>query len=412
MTRRLKRFATMSVLVVDDNPANVDLLRALLNVEGLHRVTTETDSRRVADLLPSVNPDLVLLDMHMPHLDGSAVLDSITRFAAGTYLPVLVVTADASRDARNRALAHGARDFLAKPLDLIEVTLRVANLLETRQLYATLRDTRSAVDMGQEEYAATRDRIQGVLRDADITPVFQPIVDIETTTTVGYEALARFPQPHDRGPAGWFEDAFRVGLGTELEWLAVRKAMPFLETAPPGTFLALNMSPATVMHPRLASLCSPDLCPQIVIELTEHVPIEDYAGLHDSLRDIRSHGARVAADDVGAGYAGFRHLIALEPDIIKLDISLVSGIDQRPGARALASALVAFSADVRAAVIAEGVEQAPELAELRNVGVRWAQGYHLGRPAPSPYGAPTPGATTTSDPEPPSETPRHERPPF
>ena len=87
MTRRLKRFATMSVLVVDDNPANVDLLRALLNVEGLHRVTTETDSRRVADLLPSVNPDLVLLDMHMPHLDGSAVLDSITRFAAGTSSP-------------------------------------------------------------------------------------------------------------------------------------------------------------------------------------------------------------------------------------------------------------------------------------------------------------------------------------
>jgi EAL domain-containing protein (putative c-di-GMP-specific phosphodiesterase class I)/CheY-like chemotaxis protein len=379
----LERFSTMSVLVVDDDQANIDLLSALMNDEGLYRITTETDSRRVAGLLPSVNPDLVLLDLRMPHVDGHEVLESITTFAAGTYLPVLVLTAEVSTDARDRALERGARDFLIKPLDLAEVTLRIANLLETRQLYAARRLTSGPQDARQPDDPSTSNRIQSVIRAADITPVFQPVVDIVTMTTVGHEALARFAHPHERGPAGWFSDAFQVGLGVELEWLAATRALSFLESCPPDTFLAVNMSPATVLHIREEGLCRPTLWPQIVIELTEHVPIEDYSALHRSLKDMRENGARLAADDLGSGYAGFRHLIALEPDIIKLDISLVSGIHRSRGARALASALVAFAADVGAVVIAEGVEEGPELSGLRDIGVHWAQGYYLGRPQPS-----------------------------
>lgn len=385
MTRRLERFSTMSVLVIDDSPDNVELLRDLLEGEGMKRVTTETDSRLVAALLPSVKPDLVLLDLHMPHLDGAALLNQIIEFAGGTYLPVLVLTADAATEARDHALEYGARDFLTKPLDLVEVTLRVANLLETRQLYAAQRNALAADGTDGEKAAAAEMRINTVLSEEAITPVFQPIVDIDTMTAVGHEALARFSHPHPRGPAGWFADAARVGLGTELEWLAVTKALPFLDEAPPHTFLALNMSPATILHIKQEPLCSPELCPRIVIELTEHVPIEDYSALHDSLRDMRANGARLAADDLGAGYAGFRHLIALDPDIIKLDISLVSNIHRSVSARALTTALVAFAADVAALVIAEGVEQEVELVELRHLGVHWAQGYHLGRPGPSTY---------------------------
>jgi EAL domain-containing protein (putative c-di-GMP-specific phosphodiesterase class I)/CheY-like chemotaxis protein len=383
MTGRLQRFSTMSVLVVDDNEANTELLKALLEDEGLRRVTTETDSRLVAGLLPAVNPDLVLLDLHMPHVGGLELLEGVTRFAAGTYLPVLVLTADVAREARNQALEHGARDFLSKPLDLIEVTWRIANLLETRQLYAALRRTvvSAAPDSGDD--AVVRDRIQAVLRDAAVTPHFQPVVDIDSMTTVGYEALARFESPHERGPVGWFSDAARVGLGVELEWLAATQALSFLESAAPSAFLALNLSPAAILHLRRQVLCGPEVCPRVVIELTEHVPVEDYSALHDSLREMREHGARLAADDLGAGYAGFRHLIALEPDVIKLDISLVHGIHHNRGARALARALVAFANDMGAVVIAEGVEEAQELAGLRDVGVHLAQGYYLGRPEPA-----------------------------
>jgi EAL domain-containing protein (putative c-di-GMP-specific phosphodiesterase class I)/ActR/RegA family two-component response regulator len=382
MTKRLERFSSMSVLVIDDNSVNVELLKALLKAEGIHRVICETDARRISGALPQVNPDLILLDLHMPHVDGYAVLDEIRAFAAGSYLPVLVLTADVTPAARNRALAHGARDFLTKPLDVTEVTLRIANLLETRQLYAALRRTVSTDGAAHSALPEAQERIEAVLINRTITPVFQPVVDLDTTETVGYEALARFAQPHNRGPAGWFQDAFQVGLGVELEWLAVTQALPFLELIHPEMFLALNMSPATILHLQKETLCSPNLCPQIVVELTEHVPIEDYSALHDALRDIRDQGARLAADDLGSGYAGFRHLVALEPDIIKLDISLVSGMHRNRAARALARALVAFASDVGAVVIAEGVEEAPDVEELREIGVHWAQGYFLGRPEP------------------------------
>jgi len=380
---RLERFASMSVLIVDDNAANVALLRALLVSEGMHRLATETDSRRVAGRLADVDPDLVLLDLHMPHLDGHAVLEQIIRFAAGTYLPVLVLTADTTARERDQALGRGARDFLTKPFDVAEFSLRVANLLETRQLYAAVRSPAPAPvpapDDPPEDLPAMRAAVESVLRDRSITPAYQRVVDVATLATVGHEALARFPVDHTHGPAGWFSDAFAVGRGVELEWLAVTQAMTFLAEEP-DTFLAVNMSPATVLQLPDHTLCDAETSPRVVIELTEHVPIEDYSALRRALHDLREQGVRVAADDVGSGYAGFRHLVALEPDIIKLDISLVAGIDRSRVQRALTRALVAFATDVGAVVIAEGVETAAELDTLREVGVPWAQGYHLGRP--------------------------------
>jgi CheY-like chemotaxis protein len=132
MRRQLQHFASMCVLVVDDNPVNVDLLTAMLKTEGLTNVVCETESRRVASILPLVNPDLIVLDLHMPHVDGYQVLDAIAKFAATSYLPVLVVTADVNADAHARALSHGAHAVLTKPLDLSETTLVIARLLEGR----------------------------------------------------------------------------------------------------------------------------------------------------------------------------------------------------------------------------------------------------------------------------------------
>ena len=384
MQRRLEPFSAMSVLIVDDNPSNVTLLKTLLEDEGMNRITTLTDSREVEQTLSSADPDLILLDLHMPYVDGHVLIQTIARFAAGSYLPVLVLTADATSDARDRALGNGARDYLTKPFDTVEVILRVGNLLETRQLYSALRRTILASDsqVTEAEISARRTRTLDVLHNRSITPFYQPVVDIETRLIVGHEALARFPTPHERGPAGWFLDASSVGLGIELEWLAATKSLEFLQDGAVGGFLAVNMSPATVLHIDSELFCDEAFCSRLVIELTEHVPIEDYAALHRALRTMRDHGARVAADDLGSGYAGFRHLVSLSPDIIKLDISLVAGIHRSRSQRALTSALVAFAADVDATVIAEGIEEPDELAVLRDLGVPWGQGYYLGRPAP------------------------------
>ena len=380
----LDSYAGMNVLVVDDNASNVALLEALLTSQGLTRVATEMDARRVPARLVAERPDLILLDLHMPYVSGFETLVRIQEHAAGGYLPVLVLTADTTLSARDRALRNGAQDFLSKPLDLLEATLRIGNLLRTKQLYASLRRIATPADKPAPETSQqVQDRVDSVLRNQALRSVYQPIVEINDLTVVGYEALSRFSDQGERGPQQWFADGFAAGRGVELEWLAASNALDILGSLPDAQFLALNMSAASIMRNAEQPFCDPQVCPRIVIELTEHVPVEDYTALHRALATMRAHGTRLAADDVGSGYAGFRHLLRLEPDIIKLDISLVGGIHRSSTQRALAKALIAFADDVGAIVIAEGVEQPDELLALRDLGLRWAQGFLLGLPGPT-----------------------------
>ncbi|AZC27369.1 MULTISPECIES: response regulator [Pseudomonas] len=132
--------ADMRILIIDDQRPNLDLMEQLLAREGLHNVLGSTQPLRTLELFNSFEPDLVILDLHMPEFDGFAVLEQLNRrIPANDYLPILVLTADATRETRLRALALGARDFISKPLDALETLLRIWNLLETRALYKTLR---------------------------------------------------------------------------------------------------------------------------------------------------------------------------------------------------------------------------------------------------------------------------------
>lgn len=128
------------ILIIDDADANLRLLEDLLSREGFHQVISTADSTRAIDLFTAFEPDLILLDLMMPELDGYAVLEILSRhIPKNEYLPVLVLTADATIAARRKALALGAKDFLTKPFDTIEAMLRVWNLLETRLLYRQLK---------------------------------------------------------------------------------------------------------------------------------------------------------------------------------------------------------------------------------------------------------------------------------
>jgi CheY-like chemotaxis protein len=128
------------ILLVDDEDANLRLLEDLLAREGFHQVVATTDATRVTDLVRAFSPDLVLLDLKMPDMDGYAVLDALGRtLDPRDFLPVIVLTADPSRSARHRALGLGAKDYLTKPFDPFEVALRVWNALETRLLFKELR---------------------------------------------------------------------------------------------------------------------------------------------------------------------------------------------------------------------------------------------------------------------------------
>ena len=141
------------ILVIDDAEANLRLLEDLLAREGFHQVISTADSTRALDLFKAFEPDLILLDLMMPELDGFAVLEMLSRhIAEDEYLPVLVLTADATIAAKRKALALGAKDFLTKPFDTIEAMLRVWNLLETRILYRHLKSLNNALKPVQHPY--------------------------------------------------------------------------------------------------------------------------------------------------------------------------------------------------------------------------------------------------------------------
>lgn len=133
MSRRV--FAKARILIVDDEPPNVEVLRRLLERSGFTRVQTTTDPREAVKLYVEFRPDLILLDLHMPHLDGLAVMDELNRIAEATYLPILILTGDVSPEARRDCLSRGAKDFVHKPFSSDEVLLRIGTLLETRFLY-------------------------------------------------------------------------------------------------------------------------------------------------------------------------------------------------------------------------------------------------------------------------------------
>lgn len=134
------------ILIVDDADANLRLLEELLAREGFTQVISTADSTRAMDLFAAFEPDLILLDLMMPELDGYAILEQLSRrIPRNEYLPVLVLTADSTISARRKALSLGAKDFLTKPFDAIEAMLRVWNLLETRLLYRHLKTLNSSV---------------------------------------------------------------------------------------------------------------------------------------------------------------------------------------------------------------------------------------------------------------------------
>jgi EAL domain-containing protein (putative c-di-GMP-specific phosphodiesterase class I) len=206
----------------------------------------------------------------------------------------------------------------------------------------------------------------------------QPIIDLDRGEVVSVEALARFSD--GRSPDEWFAEAASVGLNQALELAAVRSALGRLGELPPGTRLAVNVSAATAASPELAELLDGVPAGRVVLEITEHVAVADYVALAGALEGLRARGVHIAVDDAGAGFASMRHVLRLHPDVVKLDISLVRGIDADPAHRALVSALVSFARETHTSLVAEGIETAAELEAARALGVGCAQGFHLGRP--------------------------------
>jgi EAL domain-containing protein (putative c-di-GMP-specific phosphodiesterase class I) len=223
--------------------------------------------------------------------------------------------------------------------------------------------------------------VTDVLASSAFHPVYQPIVELATGDVVGYEALTRFDS--EQAPNQVFANAHRVGFGTELELATMRAAIEGARMLPSGRFLDLNVSPTLLADPavlgkRLAAADRP-----IVLEITEHDAVADYPALREAVRSLGPN-VRLAVDDAGAGIANFGHIVELSADFVKLDISLVRGVNLNLGRQALVVAMRHFARTAGCRLVAEGVETEDEARALRQLGVEFAQGYLFGKPEVAP----------------------------
>jgi len=231
-----------------------------------------------------------------------------------------------------------------------------------------------------------------VIRLGLVHSVYQPIVDIVDRRVVGFEALTRVGSGRFESVETLFKVAEADDTLWSLERLCRRKALEGVPALAPDQLLFLNIEPSSAHDPELTGpqfldgLATAGLSPhQVVLELTEHSAVRDFAAFRKTLDRFRSLGFRLAMDDVGSGYAGLKSIAEIAPDFIKADMHLVRGLHASPIKRELIDTMQRFSESTGIMLVAEGVESAEELAALVGVGVRCAQGYLFARPgAPAP----------------------------
>jgi len=230
-----------------------------------------------------------------------------------------------------------------------------------------------------------RPALEAVLRRPELLSLHaQPIAELTTGAVAGYEALSRFDASGIAAtPDRWFAAAEHWGVNAPLQARVLGLGLAMRAVLPPDAFLTVNVDPHLLTDERVSGvlLDQADLS-RLVVELTEHTLAQDPVQLTGVLDGLRSRGAMIAMDDAGTGYAGLSQLLALRPDIVKLDRELISGIDVDPVRRALAEVLGDLVGRMDGWVLAEGVETTGELDAVVSLGMALGQGWALARPAP------------------------------
>lgn len=377
------------VLIADDEAVLRDVLADVIASEAdFELVGAAGDADQAIALAETERPDVALVDVRMPGGGGLRVAEELRIRVPETR--VLAHTAVDDRTTVVRMLERGAVGYLVKgtsPTDLLIAVRRAARGQSSISPDVMSGMVRELADRLQQEETETTERqarierIRRLVAGEGRTVVYQPIVRLHGRALVGMEALTRIQSDEGRPVDQWFLEAGRLGLGTDLELAAVRSAIAGLPRLPASTFLSVNVSYTTAETDDFFEMAGP-VAGRLVVEITEHEPVDDYDRLALALGRLRSEGARIAIDDAGAGFASLRHILLIEPEIIKLDVSLTRGIDSDPRRRALASALISFAEELRLTVVAEGIETESEESALEGLGVAFGQGYFIGRPAP------------------------------
>jgi EAL domain-containing protein (putative c-di-GMP-specific phosphodiesterase class I) len=252
------------------------------------------------------------------------------------------------------------------------------------------------------EAGVARRKIRSIIDRRAFRTVFQPIVELASGDVVAYEALTRFGG--NAGPELVFGQAAAVGLGVELEAATLGASLAAAEVLPADLWLNFNVSPDLVISPEPLRSIVRSTQRQLVLEVTEHTAIADYAALRTAVADLE-RDVQLAVDDAGAGFASLRHILELRPGFVKLDRGLIGGLEADEARQAMIAGMRHFAQVTGCRLIAEGVETEAELRILRDLDVHLGQGYLLGRPGPINAGPPANGRSARGSRRRPTPTP-------
>ncbi len=371
------------VLVADDDAAIRRVCARILSHEGWQVTTCESGKHAVqAAEAASVPFDCVLSDVNMPEMDGFELVRTLRE--KDDDLPVLLMTGDPSLDGAVRAIDYGAVSYIAKPFDHESLASQVAR---AARRHGVQRMRRRAESWARELFGEAPREI-GSLESRFANAIsrswmaFQPIVDVANQTIFAYEALLRTDEESLRRPDIFISTAERLDkvqlLGRTVRD-AVARAAPQL---PEGANLFVNVHGLELNDEELFSAQSAlaAIAPRVVLEITERTGIDPAAGA-TRVAMLRRLGYRIAVDDLGAGYAALGALATLEPDIVKLDMSLIRDLDQHDKKRRIVTAIASLCRELGGRVVAEGVETHAEKQACIDVGIELIQGYLYARPA-------------------------------
>jgi EAL domain-containing protein (putative c-di-GMP-specific phosphodiesterase class I) len=368
------------VLVVDDEAM---LLRAYSRVL-LHagfRVDTASDGHEAIERLAQTRYDLVLSDISMPGMDGLVLLRKIREYDPD--VPVVLITAVPTVSTAVRAIEYGALRYLIKPVDaetLENVARSAVQLNALGRVRRQISEHIGAPELSLGDLPSVELSFERALKGLWLA--YQPIVSAKDGAVFGYEALLRSTEPALQNPAALLGAAERLDrvldLGRAIRTHAATTVSDNSDVVVFVNLHTLDLADETLYD---KSLPFAALAPRIILEVTERAALDDIPDVPARIARLREMGFRIAIDDLGAGYAGLSSFAQLVPDVVKLDISLVHGIDRDPIRRKLVSSMTNLCHEMNMLVVAEGVETRAELDAVVELGCDLIQGYVIARPS-------------------------------
>jgi EAL domain-containing protein (putative c-di-GMP-specific phosphodiesterase class I) len=368
------------VLVVDDDPDLLELYGRALAGCGLE-VETAPDGRSAEALLGGAF-DAIVSDVHMPGLDGVQLLRAVRE--RDLDVPVLLNTADPGTESAIQAVELGALRYLVKPVPVRTLRDAVQDAVRLRRLAALRRQAAEALglDPGRAgDRAGLHAQLDRAL--AGLRVARQPVVRVDGSTHA-YEFLLRSSEATLPDPPAVLAAAERLGRVGELGRAVRARVAACFPEAPVLAFV--NVHPLELADDLLGAADDP-LAPfadRVVLEVTERASLEGVVDVRARVRALREAGYRIAVDDLGAGYAGLTSFAALQPDVVKLDRELVSGVDGSAVKTPLVRSLAALCRELGMQVVAEGIETPAERDTCAALGCELLQGYLIGRPVTCP----------------------------